>query len=584
MNISGEKRSLSFRRSQLLFILVIIVWAAFIGRLFYVQIIKHDYYSSLAIDSQERKFEIDAKRGTISILDREEARPIVLNENLPTIFADPRFIDDEKGTAIQLAQLLGGYSTDYIPMLNRDTSYVVVKHKATLTEAESINDAGIKGVGTVDQYYRSYPEGSLAAQALGFVNNDGEGQYGVEGYLDGHLAGQDGQVEAITDVHGILLRGDDRNVLEPAVEGGDITLTIDINVQKRVEEAVKKAVVDGSAKSGSAIVLNPRTGAVVAMADYPTFNPKRFGEVEDFSVFQNRSVSNPYEVGSVLKTLTMSTGLDLGVVTPGTTYFDTGVVEVDGWDIKNAVGAVNVTRTMVEVIQKSVNTGVVFVLEQLGGGTINQKARENLYDYFYNHFKLGELTGIEQSNENAGILFGPNEGDGRNIRYANMTFGQGLTSTMIQVTSAVASVVNDGNYYKPFVVHSRSDALGQEQITNPVLISDSTVSSQTSSQIKSMMEAVVEDGGGRVAKRTGYRIGGKTGSAQVSLPDGTYSETREIGSFVGFVEGGEGVEYVLMTRVDEPIGYRFAGSGAAAPLFRDIVHWLIDFDRIPPIE
>lgn len=568
-----------------MFFFVIIIFAVFISRLFYLQIINHDYYTALAVDSQERKFEIDAQRGTISLMDREDTKPLVLNENLPTVFMDPSFIDAKEATAVKLAELLGGRSDEYLASMNQDSSYVVIARQVSLKTAKAIDKAGLKGVGTIDQYYRSYPEGELAAHVVGFVNSDGDGQYGIEQYLDEELQGVDGRVEAITDVSGIPLRGDSGNILSDAVPGDNVVLTIDANVQKQVEEAVKKAVKNGRAKRGAAVVIDPHSGAIKAMANYPTFNPSKYSEVKDQSVFINDVVSSPYEVGSVIKTLTMATGIDNGVVSRTSTYYDPGYVKVDDWTIENAGVAVGgQTRTMDNVIQKSVNTGAVHVLKQLGGGKINEKARKTLYDYFVNHFGLGAITGIEQANEVAGTVFEPNEGDGLNIRYANMTFGQGMTNTMIQVAGAISALVTDGTYYKPYLVHSTTNNDNNEIITDPILLRNDVVSASTSKDLRAMMKLAVDDGGGRSAKKAGYNIGGKTGTAQVPLSDGSYSDSREIGSFAGYIEGGDGVEYVIVTRVDEPQGYLFAGSGAAAPLFADIAHFLIDFDRIPPVE
>jgi cell division protein FtsI/penicillin-binding protein 2 len=239
---------------------------------------------------------------------------------------------------------------------------------------------------------------------------------------------------------------------------------------------------------------------------------------------------------------------------------------------------------MNDVIQHSINTGVVHVLSQLGGGKINVAARTKLHTYFTERFGMGSLTGIEQPYESGGVVFGPNEGDGLNVRYANMTFGQGMTSTMVQVASAMASLVNGGTYYKPYLVYSQTDETGREVLTDPVVVRSNVIKKSTSDDIKAMLKLAVDGGGGRSAQKAGYKIGGKTGTAQVALPDGTYSNSLEIGSFAGYIEGADGVEYVIMTRVDEPQVYLYAGSGAAAPLFADIAHWIIDYERIPPIE
>ena len=573
------------RRSSMLYAVVFLFGCVVIIRLFYLQVIRHDYYSQAALAEQESKFSIPAHRGQIFGLDGDIETPLVLNEVLPTVFVDPVGIDDESNAELaqELSEIL---SLEYSEVLERlevdDSRYEVIQHRTSHEQAKQLKEADLDGVGLTDRSYRVYPQKQLAAQILGFVNGENAGQYGVEQYLDEQLNGESGRLKAITDVYGIPLSNNEDNVLQSPVDGIDVTLTIDINIQRHVEEALERGVAQSKSRSGSAIVIDPHTGAIKAMANYPSFDPANFGEVEDLSVFSNGVVSAPYETGSGVKVFTMAIGLDEGVVTPLSTYLDQGFVQVDDRRIENAgVLPSNVTRTMQEVIQNSVNTGVVHVLEQVGGGEINQQARETLHRYFANEFGLASPTGVEQANEAGGVLFGPNDGDGLNVRYANMTFGQGMTVTMLQMVAGVSSVINGGKYYQPHVVHSTNNQ-GASHITEPRVLRTGVVSEQTSQEMINMMQRVVELGGGFSAKRSGYLVGGKTGTSQVIDEEtGEYSETREIGSFIGF-GGSDRPEYVIMTKVDEPQIPGYAGTVGAAPIFADISNWLIDYYQLPP--
>ncbi len=414
------------------------------------------------------------------------------------------------------------------------------------------------------------------------MNNEGTGQYGVEEFLNDDLSGTNGRFEALTDVYGIPLTTAEQNVIEAPKEGEDVTLTIDVNVQRFVEQALEDGVKRSKSESGSAIVMDPNTGAVLAMANYPTYDPNKFTEQEDFSVFLNDIVSAPYETGSGMKVLTMAAAMNEGVVSPSTTYFDPGFVQVDDRRIENAGGGGAQTRTMTNVIQRSVNTGVVFALKQLGGGEINDQARNRLYDYFTNEYGFGRSTGVGLAGEAGGVIFAPDDDQGNNVRYANMTFGQGMTVTMMQMTAAVSAAVNGGDYYQPYIIHSSMDGEGGESVRQPQVVREDIITPETSKNLRSMMQTVVQGGGGYTAQRTGYSIGGKTGTSQVLDEEtGEYSDDREIGSFVGF-GGTTTPEYVIMTRVDEPQIPGYAGTVGAAPIFADISNFMIDYYQIPP--
>ncbi|MDX1766187.1 MAG: penicillin-binding protein 2, partial [Candidatus Saccharimonadales bacterium] len=550
-------------RTLALYLAVIFIGGAFFARLFSLQVVNGDYYRNQARSEQLKKFEIPATRGQIFMLDGSEVVPVVLNQNQPTLYADPEFVEDPALTAKKLAKAIGGESSDYLDLLVLDGNYVVLKKKLTAEEVEKIESLELPGIGMQDATYRVYPEGGLASQTIGFVNNDGEGQYGIEQYLNDELAGTPGLLNAVTDIRGIPLTTSDENALIDPEHGDDIVLTLDRQIQQYTQTALKKGVKASEAISGSAIVMDPNTGRIIAMANYPTYEQEKYNKVpaDEASRFLNRVITDGYEAGSVVKPFTMAAALNEGAVTPSTEYYDAGKVKVGDREIENAGNSGGVDRTMTEVIQKSVNTGVVFALQQLGGGEINQKARNTLYDYFINRYGLGNVTGVAQSLEAPGQIFAPDHPEGNDVRYANMTFGQGMTVSMVQLTAAYSSLVNGGTYFKPYLIDQRvNSTTGEVAKAEPTSLRDNVITEKTSKQIVAMMEKVVELGGGISAKREGYRIGGKTGTSQVLEADGTYSEFREVGTFIGYGASGDKVDYVIMVRVDEPKIGGYAGT------------------------
>jgi len=456
--------------------------------------------------------------------------------------------------------------------------------KLNAAKAQAIEELKLKGIGLQDATYRTYPEEALAAQILGFVNDEGEGQYGIEQYLDDELKGQSGLLRAVTDVRGIPLTASDDTVLKDPVDGVDVVLTIDRSIQREVEQLLASGVKNARGKSGSVVVMDPGSGAILAMANYPSYDPAKFGEVEDARRFLNGVVSTPYEVGSVIKPFTMSTGLNEDKIQLGDTYFDPGFVQVEDRKIENAGLPTQGTRTMTEIIQKSVNTGAVHVLKQIGGGDINQDARNTLYSYFTDGFGFGQPTGVEQAAEASGNVISPSDPEGNNVRYANMTFGQGMSLTMLQVLAGYSALVNGGTYYQPYLVDSRVERISSETtVTGPKALRTGVISAETSQEIRKMMEKVIELGGGISAYRSNYLVGGKTGTSQKLAADGTYSEYLEVGSFLGY-GAGDTPKYVVMVKVDEPGIGGYAGTAAAAPIFADISNFLIDYYRIAPVR
>lgn len=584
------------KRIRFWYALIIFVAAAFVVRAFYLQVIRHGYYAKAALSGQLRQYEIPAKRGTISAYSGNQVVPFVLNEKKFTLFADPVYVKEPESTARAIASAIGGSPDDYEARLKTaETRYVVLakklskEQKGKLDKAAKDKDTATlwKGVGTREVEYRTYPNGQLASQVLGFVNDDGEGKYGVEQFLDEKLKGIPGQLKAITDASGVPLAANKDNVIIEPKEGSDVLLTIDIGMQKHLEDILKAGLDNANSESGSALVMDVNSGAIKAMANYPSYDPAEFSKVEDASVFTNAAVASPLEMGSIMKPLTFAAAMDTGHVNKDSSYYDPGAYEFDGNTVTNVEGQNLVgTRTVRDILQQSLNTGSTWLLLQMGGGELNEKARITWHDYLVNHFLFGKKTGVEQGYEAEGSVPDPLEGYGLDIKYANTTFGQGITATLVQIAAAHAAVYNGGTYYKPYLVEKITAPNGEKTVTKPTIVKSGIVKQQTTQDVLNLMEYVVQRNysGYQFAHkpRPEFMIGGKTGTAEIAKPDGGgYFTDRNNGTFVGFV-GGDKPQYVIILRVNEPHVNNYAGAGAAAPIFGSISYMLIDNSYVTP--
>lgn len=566
---AGTRSNYNFlgnRRIQTVYAIILIVFVVFLVRLFYLQVLRHDYYAKSAMQTQFKEYQIPAERGIIMAKDGNQAVPIVLNESVFTVFADPKYIKNPGEAAQKLSEVLGGDKTKYEELMKADTRYSVIAKKVNKDTAKKIDDLNIKGLGTREETQRVYPQGNLAAQLLGFVDDEGQGRYGVEQALNDQLKGQNGELKAITDAQGVPLVSNEDNVLKEAKDGQRITMTIDIPMQKRLEDLLKDHLKEVNSQTGSVIVMNPNNGEIKAIANYPSYNPGEFYKVEDARLFNNFAVSEPLEVGSVMKTLTVAAGLDDGVISANTSYYDPGYFKVDDATIRNVEedgGAA--TRTVPDILRYSLNTGATWVLMQMGGGEINQQARETWHKYMTENYHFGQKTGIEQGYEADGYVPDPNDGYGLNIQYANTAFGQGLNITPLQMLAAFSATVNGGTYYQPHLVEDDSKNFALRQ---------NVVKPELSPVLREMHENAVAKNYTFLKRDDGYRIGGKTGTAEITKPGGGYYDDRYNGTFVGYV-GGDRPEYVIMVTIIEPKVAGYAGRSAAAPLFGKTVDMLI---------
>lgn len=573
------------RRIRIWYFAILAVLSIFGVRLFYLQIIRHDYYKKTALSGQLKQYEIPAERGLIEAHDGDQTVPIVLNEKRYTLFADPKYIKNPADYAAKIQKIIGGKQQELENLMRLKTRYAILAKKLTRDQRDKLDKLELKGIGTREGSIRTYPQGDMAAQLLGFVDDEGIGKYGLEQALNKQLKGTPGQLNAITDAQGVPLVANKDNIIVQPKSGDRVRLTVDVSMQRQLEDILKAGLDHAQSKSGGAMIMDPQTGAIKAMANYPTYDPAEFYKVEDGNVFNNALASSPLEVGSIMKPLTAAAALDQGVVSPNTTYYDPSSYKIGDATITNIEedGGAG-TRSVADILQLSLNTGATWLLMQMGGGEVNAKARNAWHDYMVNHYQFGKATGIEQGYEADGSIPDPNDGFGLNIQYANTSFGQGMTATPLQMGAALSAVVNGGTYYQPHLVEQYTSSGGKVAKNQPKVIKSDVVSQKVSDQMVKLMEGVV----GRNYRLYGfssldsrYSIGGKTGTAEITKPGGGYYEDKFNGTFMGFV-GGDEPEYVIVVRVNEPGIGGYAGSKAAAPIFTNLTNMLINNFNVLP--
>ena len=572
-------------RSRILKYGLLIAMGIIAIRLFVIQILQHNMWEERADAEHMVQNTIVAERGEIYMMDNDEPVKVVMNTSAYTVIVDPMVADEEK-----VSKTISSIAPDKViakwedVFKDKSRRYYIVARNVTRQEAKKMKEEALAGVWYREGNARVYAEGEMASSLLGFVNADGEGQYGVEGSLNKQLAGKNGLLKTVTDVNNVALSIGDDNVRVPAEDGKDVVLTIDRTMQAKVEKQLADYLTRIPANHASAVVMDPRDGKILTMATVPNYDPAKYSEVKDASVYQNQITEVAYEPASICKTFTFAAAIEEGVMTPNTLYNNTGEIIVDGWPIKNAYSGQLGVITMQTALNFSLNTGSMTALMLLGGSNteITKTGREKLYDYYYNHFGLGQATGIELY-EATGLIVGPNDGYGLNSRYANMTFGQNINLTPLQVASAFSSLVNGGEYYQPTIIagEMREDGVFIPAEEKPAV--RRVVSEQTSQTMREMTW------GTRVSQRTygidkpGYYIGGKTGTAQ-GIKNGAYTFDETTASYVGFGgTEGEMPEYVIMVKIWES-GQKLEGTAHALPLFNELSDVVSDHLQIRPKE
>lgn len=568
-------------RSKIMVFFIILFAFLIVGRLFQLQVLKHGYYLKLANSQHWAKDVIPAKRGNIYVKDETAGGlyPLAQNKTLSFLFASPEEMKVEiKGekkdrtaeVAKKISSLVEIEEAKILDLFSKNHTYVPLKHEIEHDLAKKIEDLELPGIYLRDEQVRNYPEETLASQLLGFVNGEGEGNYGIEEYFNEELSGKDGTYGAEIDPTGKRIAFGNK-VQKPAVDGTDIVLTINRDVQLKAEMLVSEAVKGFKAEKGSVIVMDPKTGAILAMANAPTYDPNKYKEVEDYSLFKNFSVTDVYEPGSIFKAITMAVGLDKGKIEPKSKYEDTGKVVLNGYTIMNSDKKAHGIVNMAYALAQSLNTGTVHVLNLVG--------KETLFEYI-KKFGFGLQTGIEQPSEGEGTVYGPKEVNDHG--YATISFGQSISATPIQMITSFATLANGGNLVKPYLVAEKINSDGQKEVTEPTVVRR-VMTEEAAEKEKEMLLEVVKTGHGKTAKVKGYGVAGKTGTAQVPNKNGRgYDAKRNIGSFIGFAPA-ENPRFVVLAKVDSPQGVPWAET-SAAPIVGKMFDFLFKYYQIPPTE
>jgi cell division protein FtsI (penicillin-binding protein 3) len=573
-------------RPRILAMILLAIMAIFVVRLFYLQVIRHDFYVAAAKEEQQRQLVLPAQRGEIYTMDSGTPTKLVMNETVYTVFADPKIITKSQPIIDAIQQVAGGNARPNLEALlaKKESRYQIIATKVSVKQAAMLKEKRLSGIGFQRETQRVYPEGQLAAQTLGFVDFEGTGKYGLEGAMNERLTGKDGLLQTVADVRDVPLTIGDDYINKPAVNGDNIVMTIDRNVQSYSEKALADGLQKSGATNGSVMVMDPQSGKVLAMANLPTYNPAKYNEVQNAAAFNNDTISAPYEPGSDIKTLTMAMGLDKGVVQPDSTYTNTDYITVEDRTITNATKGQTGTITYQHALNYSLNTGFVTIAQKLGDGkSITRTARDTMYDYFHNKLGLGALTGIELDNEARGTVIAPTETDGGAVRYSNMSFGQGMDVTMVQVCAAFSTIINGGTYYQPTVIAgTMSDDGTKFNAVGSKVSRTGVISSSASDKVRDMVHQA-RSAFYSQQDTAGYYVGGKTGTSQ-TLRDGKYVDNETVGTYLGF--GGEdsssqGPKYVIMVQVSGK-NMNLAGNKDAMPIFTDISNWMINYMKLQP--
>lgn len=525
-------------------------------RLTYVKISYSEEYLEKAIDLWTRTAPVSGVRG--KIYDRNK-KIIVGNTLSPTVVAIPKQIKNLDYTTNTLSKILNCSAVEIKKHLEKNVSVEILKNvgrKITIEQAKQIISSKLDGIYVVTDTKRDYPYQSLLSAVIGFTGIDNQGITGLEYIYDQQLAGTNGGLKIYTDAHGNNL-SDITGIYDAQKPGGDIYLTVDLDIQIAVERVLHNAVNKYNPDEISAIVMNPNTAEIYAMAQYPGYNPENYQDYDQSLYNRNFPIWTSYEPGSCFKIITYSAGLEENVFKMDDIYYDPGYILVDGAHIKDWKKGGHGKETYLQVIENSCNPGFVTIGLKLG--------KEKLFKYIKN-YGFGEKTQIDLLGESKGIVFNPEKIG--NVEVATTSFGQGVSVTSIQLIRAACATINGGNLLKPYIV-KKIIKNGQTILENNPITVRKVISEETSNKMRIALESVVANATGRSSYIEGYRVGGKTSSAQVVV-DGKYSSSVYILSFLGIapMNNPQVAVYVSVKHPKNTIQY---GGVVAAPLVKEIL-------------
>jgi cell division protein FtsI/penicillin-binding protein 2 len=513
--------------------------------LYSLQLEKRDFYIEKIGAQQEASGKLEAKRGIIYFTDKNGSKiPMALNKDFPMVFAVPKEIINIDFVSASLSELVGKPAEELKRMFSKpNDEYELLIPKAAAEQIKGIKDLGIKGIHVKERTLRFYQYGELASHLLGFVSLDEApvGKYGLEFYFNKMLSGKEGEIS-------------ENKTLKPE-NGKDLSLTVDINIQRRGEEILKKLISQHNAEGGTMMVQEPKTGKILAMGSFPNFDPNSYFDYE-LGVFLNPAVQAVYEPGSVFKPITMSAGIDSGKITPDTSYVDAGYVTLNGKTVRNWDNKAHGELTMTEVLESSINTGTIFAQREMGE------------DIFYNYlvkFGFNEKTGISLPGEVSGNI--NNLKKGKEIDFATASYGQGIAVTPLEMINSFSAIANGGILMKPFILADEKPEVVRR-----------VISQETAKKVTDMMVSTVDKN--VLAVISSYAVAGKTGTAFV--PDfnkGGYTD-EVINTFVGFAPALD-PQFVVFIKLAKPEGSPLAGQ-TVVPAFRELTQFILNYYGIAP--
>lgn len=558
-------------RINLVFIFIVIFGVAVVSRLFFLQIIERKHLKAAALGQQVGFSNIIGSRGQIFCENSQDskgskgsgqAKSLAINKDSWIISVFPKDIENKQAFAEALSRIVSLSKEEILSKLNSQDSYIVIEKNVSSESLNKIKELNFKGLYWQNNPERFYPQGELASHVLGFLGGEGLGQYGIEGYYEDILKGKSGIKQEKTGLDSIF-----SNNSKILLDGSDLYLTVDYNIQFEAESLLKKTKEKLDIESGQIIVMKPDSGRILALANFPFFNPNKYSKEKDFETFQNGAVQKLFEPGSIFKPFTMAASLNEGKITPGTTYVDTGMLYFGRYSIHNFANEIYGKQTMTQVLENSINTGAVYAEQQI--------PHEEFFDYV-KKFGFIEKTGVDLQGE----VYSINEllENGPDVEFATASFGQGVELTPLQIARGFSAVANGGKLVKPYIVEKIVN--GKDVFYTKPEVSEPVVSEQTISQLTSMLISVVDNGFNSVAKIPGYYIAGKTGTAEVPLKNGKgYEPDKTIQSFIGYGPAFN-PQFLILVKLDNPKVPK--SSLSAVPVFKELAQYIINYWKIPP--
>ncbi len=544
------------RRITLLAAAFLLLLGAAFARAVWIQVVKGPEYAAMALRQHRETIVVPASRGTI--VDRN-GEPLAIGRMATTVYANPRQVTDARNlTLVAAKQLDLDPATLYPTLVDRSKGFVYVVRKADPRKAKILQGLDFAGLGFYPEELRFYPQGPVAAQLLGYAGLDNKGLEGLERSLEGTLAGQPGSQTIVKDPFGRAL---DVVETKPEQPGKSVRLTIDREIQANAEEVLQETVRRWGARAATAVVMDPHTGEVLGMATAPRFNANRFSTTRA-ARRRNRAVTDTYEPGSTFKLVTVAAGLQEGIFTPRTSFRLAPTIKVADRVIHEAHNRGTESLTVRQIVEQSSNIGTITIAQRLGAGRLAS---------WVDRFGFGAKTGVDFPGESGGFALPLDQWSGSTI--GTVPIGHGIAVTPIQMARAYAAIANGGVLVRPHLI----DRVDGRTVTTKR--GRRVVSRAVSDQMMSMLRGVVLEGTGTEAAIPGYTVAGKTGTAAKIDPDGTYSTSRYVASFVGMVPATK-PKLVIMVMVDEPHGDIYGGV-VAAPAFREIARFNLQHLEIP---